>query len=395
MFVCRLGARRQVRHLLRGNHCSAAHFHALFGVTDCPDGDTIHYLCQRLTLTEVQEVVTTMTATLIRRKVLYPYRLYGYFVIAFDGTGMLTFPQRHCPHCLTRHSHGKTLYYHDVLEAKIVTPNGFAFSVMSEFIENPAPNVSKQDCELKAFYRLTERLKQRFPHLPICVTLDGLFAGGPTLSRCEAYGWKYIIVLPEGNLPSVHQEFATLLHLAPEQTLHCCTGPHGTIHQEYRWMNDILYEDTEGQEHSLAVLECLESVPMPTGVIQTTRFKWLTNFRLTAKKVMSIAQEGGRIRWKTENEGFNVQKNGGYALEHAYSRDEQAAKVFYLLLQAAHLIAQLMERGSLFRKAFPNGVGSAKNLAFRLLEAWRNVCLSVGEVEALRGGRIQIRFDSS
>jgi len=34
------------------------------------------------------------------------------------------------------------------------TVDGFAFSIMSEFIENPKPDCSKQDCELKAFYRL-------------------------------------------------------------------------------------------------------------------------------------------------------------------------------------------------------------------------------------------------
>ena len=78
---------------------------------------------------------------------------------------------------------------------------------------------------------------------------------------------------------------------------------------------------------------------------------------------------GGRLRWKIENEGFNVQKNGGYGLEHAYTRNATASKVFYYLLQVAHIIAQLIEHGSLFRKAFPSGVGSAKNIALRLLEA--------------------------
>jgi hypothetical protein len=56
-------------------------------------------------------------------------------------------------------------------------------------------------------------------------------------------------------------------------------------------------------------------------------------------------------------------------LAHYYT----AAKVFYYLLQIAHLIFQLVEKGSLFRQAFPNGVGSLKNIAFRLLEAWRNL----------------------
>ncbi len=44
------------------------------------------------------------------------------------------------------------------------------------------------------------------------------------------------------------------------------------------------------------------------------------------------------------------------ALEHRYSQDPIAGKVFYLLLQIAHLLAQLIEYGSLFRQAFPNGV---------------------------------------
>jgi len=63
-----------------------------------------------------------------------------------------------------------------------------------------------------------------------------------------------------------------------------------------------------------------------------------------------------------------------------------------LLLQIAHLLSQLIEHGSLFRKAFPNGVGSAKNIAFRLLEAWRNLRLTPDDVQRLLAARIQIRF---
>ena len=77
-----------------------------------------------------------------------------------------------------------------MLEAKLVTPNGFCFSLMSEFIENPGENPTKQApayAGVKAFYRLAERLKARFPRLPICLSLDGLFAGGPTFAVCEAY----------------------------------------------------------------------------------------------------------------------------------------------------------------------------------------------------------------
>lgn len=393
MFLCRLGARQQIAHMFRHNGASEAKFKALFGVDTCPHGDTLNVAFGRVDPDRVQEVVTDMVRTLIRKKVLYRYRLLDwYYVIAIDGTGRLTFPERHCPHCLTSTHHGKTTYYHPVLEAKLVLSNGFAFSIMTEFVENPDEHPTKQDCELKAFYRLAKRLKEAFPRLPICLSLDGLFAGGPTMSICEEYGWKYFIVLREDDLPSVNEEFEALLPLAPENHLRFHTGPQNKTQQDYSWINDIDYVDSKGKEHILAVLQCLESKPNSEEERETTRFKWITNFTVKAKQVITLANEGGRIRWKVENEGFNVQKNGGYELEHAYTRHPIASKVFYLLLQIAHLIAQLIEKGSLFRKAFPAGVGSAKNIAFRLLEAWRNLRVGADQIQEMLDARLQIRF---
>jgi hypothetical protein len=398
LFLCRLGARRQITHLLRRNGASAAKFQALFDVASCPHGDTLNATFRRLDPDQAQEVVTDLVRTLIRKKVLYPYRLLGrYFVIAIDGTGRLTFPERHCPHCLTVTHHGKTTYYHPVLEAKLVCPNGWAFSIMTEFVENPAAHPTKQDCELKAFYRLAQRLKQAFPRLPICLSLDGLFAGGPTMTICEDYDWKYMIVLTEDDIPYLNQEFAALWPLVPDNRLQCCTGPDNEIRQDYRWVNDISYVDSKNKTHTVGVLECRESKPNAAGQHQTTRFKWVTNFALPSRgkqkfQVIDLSNHGGRIRWKIENEGFNVQKNGGFNLEHAYTHDPVASKIFYFLLQIAHLLAQLIEHGSLFRQAFPAGVGSAKNIAFRLLEAWRNQRLSAAQIQEMLNIRHQIRF---
>jgi hypothetical protein len=393
LFIFRLGARRQINVLLRGNRCSAAKFEALFEVTGCPHGDTLNAAFARLDPEEVQHVLTGMVETLIRRKVLYPYRLFDrYFLIVIDGTGMLTFSRRHCSHCLTRTRGDRTIYYHPVLEAKLVTATGLVFSVLTEFIENPDQQPSKQDCELKAFYRLTERLARRFPRLPICLVLDGLYAGGPTLRRCEAHHWKYIITLQEDSIPSLNEDFKALTQLLADNHLRFRTGCQNRITQDFRWVNDITYVDSETNAHTLAVMECLETKPDPDGQLKCTRFKWITNFTVQANSVISLANQGGRPRWKIENEGFNVQKNGGFELEHAYTRHPTASKIFYLLLQIAHMLAQLIERGSLFRRAFPAGVGSAKNIALRLLEAWRNLRVSTEWVQFMLHVRCQIRF---
>jgi hypothetical protein len=396
MFMLHLGARRQVKHWLRDNAPSEAKFKTMFGVEACPHGDSMNYTYKRLEVAQVQAVVTGMTESLIRSKVLYPYRLRGrYFLVSIDGTGILTFPERHCPHCLTCTHHGQTVYYHPVLEAKLVTSAGLVCSLMTEFIENPGEFPTKQDCELKAFYRLAERLKQRFPRLPICLLLDGLFAGGPTFAICDKYLWKYIIVLQEADLSSVHKEFNLLSPVMIENHLCLQVGGPTDLRQNFRWLNAIDYADSNHAKHTLNVIECLETQRQPGEQPCTTRFKWITNFKVTAKNVIELSNDGGRLRWKTENEGFNVQKNGGYALEHVYSHNATAGKVFYLLLQIAHLIFQLIEMGSLFRKAFPAGVGSSKNLALRLLEAWRNLRLTPADLQRMLNLRLQIRFNTS
>ena len=394
MFLCRLGARRQIGILLR-NGPSAGKLSALFGVEGFPHGDTLNYLFRRLDPESVQEVVTDMTERLIRKKVLYPYRLLGRsFVVAVDGTGILTYPRRHCPHCLTQTQNGKTTYFHKVLEAKLITPHGFSFSLMSEFIENVEEEMTKQDCELRAFYRLAKRLKMRFPRLPIVLSLDGLYAGGPTFALCRELGWKFMIVLKDRDLPSVNEEFHALAKLQRENRLKWQAG-NQSVQQSFRWVTDIGYIDSDKREHLLSVLECLETRKDARGQEKTTKFQWVTNLRLTQNRVVEIANNGGRIRWKIENEGFNVQKRGGYGLEHAYSDDPTATKIFYFLLQIAHLLHQLMEKGSLLRKTFPKKCGSGKNLAFRLLEAWRNVYYSKKDLDTLLQRRCQIRFDTS
>ncbi len=397
IFLFRIGARRQVGLLLR-NGPSVGKLQALFGVASFPHGDTMDDAYAKCDPDQVQNVVSSMTEILIRQKVLYPYRLLEtFFVVAVDGTGIVTYHHRHCAHCLTRTRNGTTLYYHNVLEAKLVTSNGFAFSLLSEFIENSGENLTKQDCELRAFYRLAKRLKNRFPRLPILLSMDGLFAGGPTFSLCRNYGWKFMIVLKDHDLPAINEEFTALAKLQRDHRCAMSIGKNAEIKQAFRWVDDIAYMDSTHTEHDVSVIECLETKPDNEGKEKATKYKWVTNVTISAKNVASLANQGGRIRWKIENEGFNVQKNGGYDLEHAYTTDETSAKVFYFLLQIAHMLAQLIEKGSLLKMAFPAGFGSSKNLSFFLLEAWRNARSAQQVITAALRARLQIRFsfDSS
>ena len=392
MYLCHLESRRQVGLKMR-TAASRLSFQNLFGVDDFPHGDTLNEAFCLTNPDEVQEVVCSMVDKIIRKKVLYRYRVLDkYFLVAIDGTGTISYPRRHCPHCLTQERNGKTIYYHQVLEAKLVTCNGFAFSLMTEFIENPGEKVDKQDCELKAFYRLARRLKARFPRLPVLLTGDGLYACGPVFGICDSYDWKFMIILKDKDLPSINEEFLALRPLQSANHLVMRTGRQWEIEQDYSWVNSIQYTDSEKRDHLVDVIECLEVKPDRRGKLAQSKWKWLTNCNVGKSNVAALSNDAGRKRWKVENEGFNVQKNGGYELEHGYTTDVNGAKVFYYCLQIAHMLAQLLYKGSLLATKGRKALGSAKNLAFWILEAWRNVPLLKRDHRALSIQCFQIRF---
>ena len=128
----------------------------------------------------------------------------GEYLVAIDAVHLFSRRGRY-PGGMYKTIGGKlhTCYY--VLEDKVVTVDGFAFSRASVFIENEE-TYDKQDCELKAFYRLTAILKQRFPRLRLCLLLDGLYANRHVLARCEKNGRGFAIVFKSGSIPSLYAE---------------------------------------------------------------------------------------------------------------------------------------------------------------------------------------------
>jgi len=54
----------------------------------------------------------------------------------------------------------------------------------------------------------------------------------------------------------------------------------------------------------------------------------------------------GRRRWDIES-SFHVEKNGGYGLEHNFCNKARVSRNIYLLMQIAHNLWQLFNRGCL------------------------------------------------
>jgi len=361
MFLMGLGSRRQFRfESATGPFVQNLNTLAQSRVETAPHDDTIVYYLEQVDPAHAERLPPAIVRRLIRMKALDHARLSGMFTVVIDGTGQLFFHARHCEHCLTKTlADGRVLYFHHVLEAKLVTPEGYAFSLATEFIENMNPAAKKQDCELKAFVRLAETLKRHFPQLPLLLLGDALYANQTVFAICRVNNWRFIFTFKAGSLPGLFAEYETLRDLEPKNRVEHREGP---VLQRFAWVNDLEYEG-----HRLAAFECRE-----TGQDKEHYFAWITDLKVGCASVVTLANRGGRLRWKIENEGFNIQKNGGYELEHAYSQNENAGKSFYFLLQVAHALNQLMIKGGLLGD-FARTFGSIRNYLRRLAESLRHV----------------------
>jgi len=411
LFCFKLGSRRDLDYKLRDLElCVLGNTNRLAQTqqTTLPVHKTLDHFLGHIGSAALAALRHQCVYRLIRNKVLDRLRFDGEFVIATDGTGYLVFKERHCPHCL-EHSNGTSVYYlHPVLEAKIVHTSGLAISIGTEFIQNPRPpkrarcrakltdyQAVKQDCELKAFLRLAPQLKKQFPQTRFCLATDSLMACGAVLTVCEQYGWSYVLTFKPGRTPALWTDFQGVLKLCPANRLKV-RSPDGKTQQVFRWVNNLEYIDSDKRRHTVHALICEETVDG-----QTQTYAWITNKRLSAANVVSVATQAGRVRFKIENQGFNIQKNSGLNLEHAYSLGTDTLKCYYYLLQIAHLFLQMLEMGSLLQQlarrygSTPLALfGSLKNIAQFLLDSFRYFRLGAEAFNPVKAFQIRL-VDSS
>ncbi|TAK01391.1 hypothetical protein EPO44_09055 [bacterium] len=390
MFVLKVGARRKVKYRMNTKKFIAnvqTIGRILFPGTVFPDtlihGDTLNKLLKRIDEKFFHQLRVLLIYLLVRRRRLEKWRILGCYCIAIDGTGVIVYQKRHCDHCLTRKTKGGKVFYHPVLEAKLVCPGlGLALSIATEFIENPEKiknKRTKQDCELKAFYRLIPQLRKDFPQMAIVLLLDAIYAKEPVFKLCDDYNLRYLITFKKGSMRATWKEYEALKKLNPKNQL---SQQEGRLTQTFRWINEIDYNGR--------TLNALELTETKKSGKQEFFCAWLSNWIITKDNV-KILGFGGRNRWLIES-GFNVQKNGGYELEHAFSTDNRASKNFYLLLQMAHAVDQLTTKGSLLRETVARVTGGLRNFSERLWALMVETLVDAKRLQAVLNQRIQIRL---
>jgi hypothetical protein len=384
MFLFKKGSRNAFN-----NECNEEkfkkNFRKIFKVR-LPHTDTVDRVMRQLDEGQLEKLKTEMVIALIEKKVFYKYRLLDkYYGVAVDGSQVMNVEEGHCEHCLHRTTKsGKVIYFHNVLEAKLVCRNGFCISLATEWIENPDGDFDKQDCEQKAFARLAEKLKRDYPRLPICIVADALYPNQTFFGICERNGWAWMVTFKDGNLPTVWEEVLSLQKITSDNKRTRTMYQEGKkIGHTCTWINEIDYCGFK-----LNWFECVEQGDPTTS----SRFVYISSVVIDYQTVFEMT-ESGRMRWKIENEGFNIQKNHGYGLEHQYSRcSMRATKNYYQCMQIAHMINQLFELSSLF-KPLLKAKETVKHLWEVMLGQMRHNRLNIHALEILLKHKSQLRYE--
>lgn len=312
---------------------------------------------ERLDPKELEEVIGQMVYGLIRRRTFEDARHKKKWVVIFDATQTYSGERRINANCLERHydagTENERVNYHvDVLEAKLWLGDGLICSIGSGFIENDekyrqmSDEKVKQDCEIKAFRRLSDKIKKRFPRLPILLLADSLYAARPVMEICEGNGWDYLIRFKDGSIPYVANEWKAI----PEKERVGAAEFVNGIEYGGHFVNVLHYVEEKG---------CGEKRKI-------TEFQWITSLKVTERNAEKTAGIG-RLRWKIENEGFNRQKNWDGDITHACSHNANALKNHYLMRQISDFVRQLYEWFFLKRKGIKRAI---KNISPTLLASF-------------------------
>ena len=335
-------------------------------LNEIPHCDTINDVFKNVDVKEIEKIRKYMIVKMIRNKMLDKYKIRGqYYHVIVDGTGLATSKKKYNKNCLVKNKTDKNgneyqEYSTYVLEAKLVIGD-MVFSIGSEFVENEDENVDKQDCEIKAFKRLAEKIKKEYPRLRIIISGDALYASKPVIDICKEKGWKYIIRFKEGSIPTLYREFKTIVKTDNESRK-----------KNYQYVTGIDY-----QENKINIIKYVEGK-------RNTEFVYITDLNITDKNIEETIYIG-RKRWKIENEGFNIQKNRTFDIGHLYSKDSTAIKVHYLMIQIAHIIRQLLE----------NGIKEIKELKLKLKEISQIITKELISTNSnlIVHRKVQLRFD--
>jgi hypothetical protein len=405
IFVHQIASRRKVNDKMTKPEFVET-MKAIFPEIDTiPHADTLEDLLEEMDVDRLEDITVNLIRELMRSKKFIRSLQDKRYVVAIDGSGKYSRDWQFSMECLHRKKpdgEGEK-YFVYVLEAALVLGNGVSLPFMSEFLSNGEYDFSdkdkKQDCELKAFKRLSERLKKNFPGARLVLVLDGLYPNGPVFTICRRNKWDFMITLKDGSLKEVWADAKGIRKL---ETGNVKKQIYGDRLQEFWWANEMqhLFEYTNDNGKKVYMMEkvsivvCNESWTEHTregDIVKKVKFAWVSAKPITAENVHRRCNLIGRYRWFIENNIFQAEKCRGYNYQHSYSYNWNAMKGFHHLMHIAHILNNLVMNTE-YLWEYVKGHGFSNTLEF-LYETWTGRWIDGEKVERLiEEDNRQLRF---
>ena len=146
------------------------------------------------------------------------------------------------------------------------------------------------------------------------------------MDRCRKYHWDFMIVLKDDSLPSVWEEYFSLMNYQGEnhkrQNWVCVGGDR----QHFQWVNQIRYEFAANKKEYIDInlVLCREQCDeVDDKTLQTVpkkmKYTWISSRPIRRLNVHSRCNLGALCRWRIEA-GFLVEKHQGYSYEHTFAK---------------------------------------------------------------------------
>ena len=176
------------------------------------------------------------------------------------------------------------------------------------------------------------RFEENHPHLRLIVTEDALGSNGPHIRLLQELDMRFILVVkPDGN-----KSIFEFLNGIERQE---CIYSDDKFTYKIQFINGVPLSDS----HNDLYINFIEAwVYDNKGNLQYHN-TWITDINITKANVYIIFQ-GGRAKWKIENETFNTLKNQNYHFEHNYGHGKHhLSTVLAFLMMLAFLIDQIQQ----------------------------------------------------
>jgi hypothetical protein len=333
----------------------------LYGIPKAPC-DT--YLRERLDneslIVQIRKSFASLLSSLQRGRVLEDWKfLDNKFLISLDGSGFFSSASVHCACCCEKVTNRgtdkeETTYHHQMLVGSIVSPNMKQVLPIGFEPIVKADGAKKNDCERNCAKRWIEHFRQEHPQLPTIIVADGLYSNAPFIRILQEKRCSFVIVAKEDDHKSLYDYFFA----GDGEDIGEFTKEDKDKTGTYRFMNNVPLNEAN---YDLKV-NVLYYIERDHKKAKTTKWLWVTDIEITKDNAGSIMQ-GGRARWKIENETFNTLKNQGYNFEHNFGHGYNGlSNVFAGLMLLAFYIDQILESCNLEFQLVLKKYGSRSNL---------------------------------